>query len=342
MRETVSTNKLTIRVYENAYVIRGEQVIFAYDENGRFIKNTSKRLVGEQKYLQVEDIDVNSIDNNTTEYEELLYIGFLRGHWGHFLVDSTVRMWSISKNTKTCCKILANIEGMDHFYSWWFEQFGIDINSDIIDPQGILRVKRLLVPDISYLPGKYIFKEFIYPFDFIKDKIRNEEIECEKLYLSRVHIAKGKKQLGEIDIQHIFEKNGFKVVYPEELPASEQIALYSKCKIMVTTSGTIAHNILFSNEGTELIILDRYPNDNIHQPWLTTIRGAKEYHVKAFARNSSHTNNLMVVTRELMDICEQYGWICKREGLVWRIIKYILFYIPKAYKIYWRFKRAVD
>ncbi len=330
---------VAIKQYENSYIIPNGQCLFAFDNSGNFITNTGKRRVGKLEYTKVDNIDVNSM---TFEYcaEEVVYIGLLRGHWGHFLVDSTVRMWALLDDICKGKKILANIEGMEPFYREWFKLFGIDIDTDIISPQLPIKYKKLLVPDISYFPGKYVTDKYIVPFDYVRDKICNDNAErwpvYDKIYLSRAKFSVGTKQLGEDFIQGIFEDNGYKVLFPEEIPFKEQIWYYAHCNSIVTTTGTIAHNILFCNPGTELVLLNRYDDMPVHQGYINKCRKAEVTVINAYSAGSTHDKNLMILTPELENFFDKRAYKYERKNRINMLILKLLFYIPKAYKLYWK------
>ncbi len=335
--ELSTNNDIRIREYQNAYILPDEQCLFAFDADGHFIENTSKRRVGKEEYAICDDLT----GSEECDYvdEEVFYLGFIRSHWGHFMVDGTVRMWGLLENISKGKKILANIEGRQSFFEEWFGLFGIDAKKDIIKPQKLTRYKKIYIPDVSYYPGHYISDSFIAPFRYVADVIKEDLETYDKIYLSRSRISRGSKQLGEASVEKVFAAAGFKVLYPEEIPFRHQIWYYSHCKTLVTTTGTIAHNILFAAPGTELIILDRYPLEPSHQSVINRAARARVQNIPAYAKGSNHENNLMCFTPELKEYCRREGIKIKDEAASHiRIMLTTLFFrIPKAYKLYWLF-----
>ena len=79
---------------------------------------------------------------------------------------------------------------------------------------------------------------------------------CEKIYLSRVKLKQA-RVCGEKRIQQIFEKNGYRVVYPETMSVTDQIALVKNCKYLAGCAGTALHLSGFMPAGGTVILLKR-------------------------------------------------------------------------------------
>jgi len=324
-------NELFIKEYCNAYaIIGGQGIIHIYDNDKIFIEYTSKRKVG-KNYYDVPSIASNEIYGGYVD-EEVVYIGFCRGHWGHFMIDSTVRMWALLEEKCRNKKILINIEGMNDFYYKWFEYLGID-KEHIIELKENRQYKKILVPDISYKIGEYISDRFAAVFEYVAQNIHKDLPVYNKIYLSRSHFSQKNKlkQLGEKYIQNIFEKNGYKVLYPEELSFEEQLWYYNHCYSMVTTNGTIAHNVLFMRNNTELIILHRFYEESMHQPNIGMVKNIKVIDIDAFYKNSTHDKTLMILTDDLKGFLKSRNYHYTKD---WnRLLKYLLFKVPFLYRI---------
>ena len=97
----------------------------------------------------------------------------------------------------------------------------------------------------------------------------------DKIYLSRSRMNDG-RTFGEKQIENIFEKNGYKIIYPETLPLEQQIFLANHCKEMAGTAGTALHLALFMKAGGRVIQIKRNStiSDNINtQKLICDLRG---------------------------------------------------------------------
>lgn len=55
------------------------------------------------------------------------------------------------------------------------------------------------------------------------------------------------------------------ILSPEKLSLIEQIGFFNNSNLIVCMSGTLGHNLLFSQDDTELVILNKTYNYNIVQ-----------------------------------------------------------------------------
>jgi hypothetical protein len=70
---------------------------------------------------------------------------------------------------------------------------------------------------------------------------------------------------GEKKIQSIFERNGFKVIYPNDYSVEEQVALMKNCKEFVSASGAATMWSNFMSNNSKVIVLCRnYTREEIH------------------------------------------------------------------------------
>ncbi len=335
----INQEKLKVKKYENAYAIVGNQnIVHVYDSNHKFVEFTTKRKVGTDLYnapsVQPLFSDIEYCD------EDVLYIGFLRGHWGHFIVDSSIRMWALQPEIRCGKKILVSIEGLQDLYKRLFEFWNIN-DSDVIILSDNKQYKSIYVPDISYYANHYITQDFLQPFKYISSKVSMDLPIYENIYLSRLHFCEknAKKELGERAFQDTFEKNGYKVLYPEELDLKEQIWYYKNCKSIVATVGTIAHNVVWMKPGTELILLRRYPMEKGHQEAIDMVNDINCINLDVYAPKSSKAKSLMILNKEFMDFCNKKKIYVEKKNFMNEIRQRILFYVPLLYKIINKVKR---
>ena len=80
----------------------------------------------------------------------------------------------------------------------------------------------------------------------------------EKIYFSRSKLKKAvMTEIGEPEIERVYRKNGYKIIYPERCSFKELVFYISNCKEFVSLSGTIPHNIVFARPGTKVVILNK-------------------------------------------------------------------------------------
>lgn len=78
-----------------------------------------------------------------------------------------------------------------------------------------------------------------------------------KIYISRKKV-KNQRVENEEQIERLFEKKGFQIVYPEELDYAKQVKIFNEAKCVAGNSGAAMTNLIFCNENsTYITFVDR-------------------------------------------------------------------------------------
>ena len=264
--KTIYKNKLKVETYYDATILplkkfHGDTLQFGrggvVDNKGEYV--SSSGLATDSVYGDY-DFEKPIISN-----ERVVYLGYFNPHWGHFLTDSTTRLWyylnedsSIDKYvffTKEGKKpeIRGNIKKV-------LQLFGILDKIEIINTPTCY--KSVIVPEMGYCRGGWYSDEYKRVFEKIKDNVistkqyRENEKKYEKVFFSRSQL-KPVLELGLEMLDDFFLQNGFYIIYPEKEELENMIYLLDNAKVVATMCGTCQHNILFGNDKTELIIIER-------------------------------------------------------------------------------------
>lgn len=238
--------------------------------------NTADRFAGKYKY---DAQDVKFLN------EEVIYIGALPLHWGHFLIDMVHRFWIFSEEKYSCYKVVycANNAYFQGVLLEFIQMLGIN-------PKQLYRVDKptrflkIYVPEQSYMACDYFTQEYRNTFCRLRNALPQLGLKpFDKIYLSRGHFkAASKKEIGERNIEENFSNNGFRVLYMEELSLVEQVFYISNCKTVAALSGTLCHNILFANADSTLIILNKTHLINTHQVIINQMVGCKVIYIDLY------------------------------------------------------------
>ena len=218
--------------------------------------------------------------------DEVVYMNYFYKHWGHFIIDMVSRLWFFLSDENSNYKIvftttLNEKEEIEGNFLEFLNLFGIE-NDRILIINKPTRFKKIIVPEVSIYPGKYYTKEFVEIFEKIKKNIKINSNLPKKIYMSRSHfdIAK-KKERGEEEIESFFNKNGYVSIYPEQMSLSEQIQYFCKCEEMACISGTLPHNLVFSNDNQKIIIINKTYKINKHQELINQVKKARVTYIDA-------------------------------------------------------------
>lgn len=224
--------------------------------------------------------------------EEVVYCGYFKKHWGHFLVDCTNRLWFFMKNTKKVDKYIFFIEEDTSVeiigaYKEFFELLGIWDKVEFVNKP--TQFKSIVVPQSSFCrqEKKWSIQNYLRVFDVIaRSAVKNinvnkrKEISGMNIFLTRSSLDKAKQtELGLDMLDSFFRNNGYKVLAPETLSLTEQIVYLQEAKTVACCSGTLPHNMLFAHNGARLEIVERNALNNDTQPYISKMRELEVVHI---------------------------------------------------------------
>ncbi|MCF1708453.1 glycosyltransferase family 61 protein [Tabrizicola sp. J26] len=178
-----------------------------------------------------------------------LFGGHFRGHFGHFLVESTARLWALDR-------LKGQVDGILYLpfrarprqtrqqirdYEAFFRQLGVDVPIEVCD--GAMRADRLYVPELGFgwlerYAGSPAYRALMrerFAHDVAPDG-------PEKLYVSRSRLAVARGGvLGETVIEENLARQGFEIFHPEKHPFEVQIARYKAARQIVGLDGSALH-----------------------------------------------------------------------------------------------------
>ncbi len=233
-------------------------------ESGRFRNEehtlTDNTMVGGYKFNKVFCSRVKS---------PAIYCGEFLEHWGHFLLESTTRLWYVVQHRQPGQKLVFVARKglkLNGNFKNFFELLGIS-------PKDVLLIKRptkidsIIVPEASSALDNYYTKEFTIPFTQLKQNVWHQETKGtplqspKRIYLSR-RKCKIRLIMGEENLENIFKQNGFTIIYPERCPLKQLVSLLQSAEYLAGISGSAMHNALFCSQNTKLIVLNRNPGFN--------------------------------------------------------------------------------
>ena len=228
-----------------------------YDKNGHLIHESIRKggIFGDQ----VISIAPIIVDPNTETFESIegnsAYLGNLYSHYGHFITEGLSRFYNFKELNKFD-HILFNPYIFDYpntqlqsFHKFFFDELGLD-SSKIKILSNSARLERVTVfkqlwtindsvdPEISKL---YEYLRFLDP----KITISEGRFFCSRKSSDRISNSR--------KIEELFSTMDFEVIFPEDLSLEKQLAIYKGDNLIVSTSGSTVHNILFGREGSRFV-----------------------------------------------------------------------------------------
>ena len=196
-----------------------------------------------------------------------LWGGVLWMHFGHFLVESTARLWALDNLDEAINGILyipkrpRNGSEVLDFQRQFVSYMGRDI--DVVCLDGPTEVERLIVPGQGFGLGQMIkgtdhYRKAI-AFNFAKE-IKPEGPD--KLYISRSGLPAGRGNLiGEQELEQHLAAEGFAVYHPEQHPLAHQIATYKAARQIIAAEGSALHLLaMVARHDQQVAIIVRRPS----------------------------------------------------------------------------------
>lgn len=216
------------------------------DGEGRFIED-SRTWIRAGKATGVPrlspDEPVQPLDGNW------LFGGHFRGHFGHFLVESTARLWALDRLKGQVDGVLympyrarpRQTRAQIRVFEPFFRQLGVEVPVEVCD--GAMRADRLYVPEMGFgwlerYAGSPAYRAMMRE-RFARDIAPDGP---ERLYVSRSKLAAARGGvLAETVIEESLARQGYGIFHPEKHPLEEQIARYKAARLIVGLDGSALH-----------------------------------------------------------------------------------------------------
>ena len=305
-RDIARANSATHRVAGNLEVRTVRNAVFdpslGLFEDGKPLVNSFPLATNGKKILrQLEASGFNAPGAGKVHAGDgspLFYLGCLNACWGHLLIDCARYLWPVVEgrlpaNTKFVYSILpgpnwSRPEKIVDNYAKLLAAVGID-PSRMIRVEEPTRFAELLMGDECFMKDEASPVEHFYAPEAKAMYERVSEILApgvvkpfRKVFLSRGQWKACAKDIGEDRLVEVFRKHGdFEIVSPERLSLEEMVRLLRETKVLVATCGSLAHNAVFCQSGTELVLLYKINHVNTYQEMIDEMRGLEVVHVEA-------------------------------------------------------------
>lgn len=200
-----------------------------------------------------------------------LFGGMLYAHFGHFLCESTARLWALDLPGMHYDGIVfhpkANLPRMSRLIEParpWLAVAGCSL--PIAAPPEPVRIERLVIPEQGFGTGDMVagrpeFRAYIRRH--LGANVRPEGQD--RLYISRSRLfSKRGRILGETFLEAALAAEGYEIFHPQEHPIEIQIARYKAARVVISTDCSALHlSALFARPDDRVAILARRPGPTI-------------------------------------------------------------------------------
>ena len=276
--EYLEKKKIGIRIYKDSFLLPLRQGYGGIiDFKGHVIKSSSTHHI-KGAYPFSKDCGYEMINN-------AILIGVFTTYvWGHCITEYLGRIWFL--HTKYCKQLLRDNNArlvflaIDDAIPKQFKELlslaGLEIES-AYRIKDITHCNSLIVPEESFfskkeLEPRFYHIEYVDTINFIKNSVRklshnSMNYNYEKIYLSRTaaHFSRSFRDIGERKLELFLNDKGYRSIHPEQLSVCDQIWTLMHTSKVISTEGSISHNLIFCAPGTNIILLRKADWISMHQ-----------------------------------------------------------------------------
>ena len=265
---------LPLRVCEDIKTINVAFEGGVCDKYGHFVAGHERSFPDKDAAINQTCKRAYKIENPPRRQDEtVIFGGVLYWGFGDPLTQGMTRLWYWADHPDTPYKIVfLNIPFYGGFKAYSIlEAMGLtpDRYEIIAEPT---QFNKIIVPDESmfYWAGFHPDAKKIY--DLMVSRVTPGTDK--KIYLSRTQFSK-QDGVNEEYFEDFYKRRGFRIVYPEQLPLSEQISILTGAEEVVCTRGTLSVMIFFCKEHTRVTILERAPGFRLWSVYMFPIQMRK-------------------------------------------------------------------
>jgi hypothetical protein len=204
--------------------------------------------------------------------EEVVYLGWLFNHYGHFLMQSLARVWFLSEVAPSVRVVFHHASRPGWQPAPWalrmLEAFGVP-RERIMVLREPTRLRRMIVPEPLFEPRSVSENRQVRahlgmarPYRAVAERIAGPgKPSTQPVYLSR-RLLPGSQRLivGEGELEDVLRYNGFRIAHPQTMSFEDQVRLINEHTEIVSNAGSAAQNVLFALHAPRLHLLTNGPN----------------------------------------------------------------------------------
>ncbi len=214
------------------------------------------------------------------ELTTVLYIGNWFGHYGHFITEGLSRFWNYK--TYQYNKIMAMPFVFDKkkiiiksYQVYMLNIIGISTKHVNVCVQPTV-FRKIIIPEQGWILNNSVNIGVRPVYNAIRKYHEKNN------YQKRYFISRKQKYFKRIinlkELETVFEKIGFEILYPETMPIDQQLFCYANCEVLASVSGSGLHNSLFARKSTLVIEIGDLRSRNkpmLMQKMATELMGQK-------------------------------------------------------------------
>ena len=251
----------------DAQISRPRQVIDPSTNEILYLDQSLVEQMTSESHIASLDIQIEKLPG------QYIFGGYVRNHFGHFLVECLAPIWTIDHAPKPLDGIIflpyhaasntpqQTVDILTKHAGIWLGGLGVDLPVKVITKP--TQVDCLTVGENAFgfggkFSGSSFFRDFIRKRNILSPS-HLAKSPRRKVYISRSRLGLRKAHLvGEEYLERTFEAAGYEIYWPEKNSIAEQMKMYQTASTIVAVEGSALHLPPFScPEGCRFAIISR-------------------------------------------------------------------------------------
>lgn len=265
MHETYSAPALRLREYHQATVVPGQVLTkdnlllpdtYRHNQRRRLVNGHTEE-VGRRFALLEQDVD----DAPLLEGDYFYLDNEVRGHFGHAMTEQLSRLWALplARAQAPGLKAVMAINKGRKIQPFERELYGAAglAPDELVLLRKPARVERLLAATPMFSMPQYVHPEIAQVWQQVGDTLAGRatlQPQHDRIFISR-RIRK-RACLNTPEVEELFVRHGFAVVYPEDYPMADQVAMFRRARVIAGFAGSGLFNICLAREKKQVIMLE--------------------------------------------------------------------------------------
>jgi hypothetical protein len=253
----------------DAYFVPGAMCL--YDRHGvRIAESCVRRGKGLVEFVNAGADTIPLPTDFITLNEPLVYLSWLYNHWGDFLTHGTSRLWALRQYPE-----LATITGfflpshrLHSNITDFIKLLDLNIRAGLYVPDRPLRFRKVFIPTASFSNRCEAYSVHRKPASAVADcqlRENNIQVSEQPVFLSRSRLSGVRDIQNQPELESTLAREGFLIVYPEELDLAQQILLFNQYRHFWGCWGSAFHTTILSRSPGSIathVICHCIPNVN--------------------------------------------------------------------------------
>jgi len=227
----------------------------AYDASGNLIKESIIRrgnaeLCALPARLNLEEHVIED------EIEEAIYGGFMTSHFGHFLLETTARLWAIVNRLADVDVVFCGSRSTAPLFPEILSHYQPNYSGRIILPDKPLRIRSLDIPTPTSSIRQYVMPRHCAEVRTNRLKTHTLIRPGKIIYLSRSKLSRNTRYLiNENMVEDYIASLGGRIIHPQELTLSQQLEEIESSELIISPTGSASHILLLATGHRNVIHL---------------------------------------------------------------------------------------